>query len=344
MEISRRALVGGALATVVMSSRAHSSPAEFYRGNKIRLLVGTTPGAGYDLIARLLAAHLGKHVPGNPSVVVENMPGAGSLTMVNHLYNRGTRDGATMGLPLNGILLEPTLKLLSRTGGAVNFDIGKMNWIGSTSEEPQVLWFKSDSKIKTVTDLRSIKSIVGASSPGADNFTVAMLTNKLLGAKMDVVRGYRGTQPVFLAAERGEVEGSATAYAAIVVAKGDWLRDKKIRIVVQYGTERLSELPDVPTAIELTDNPEYKEMLSFFATKFKAAYPFVLPPDVPADRIEALRAGFDATLKDAEFIAAIQKAGLRLKPVSGPEIETLIQSTFKVPPRVLDGLRSVIEG
>jgi tripartite-type tricarboxylate transporter receptor subunit TctC len=342
--ISRRSLLGGAVAATFVDSGSHAAPAEFFRGNKIRLLIGTTPGAGYDLIGRLVAAHLGKHLLGNPIIIVENMPGAGSLTMVNHLYNRAARDGTAMGLPLNGILLEPTLKLLSRTGGAIGFDIGKMSWVGSTSEEPQVLWFRSDSKIKTVDDLRTVTSVVGASSPGADNFTVAMLTNKLLGAKMNVVRGYRGTQPVFLAAESGEVEGSATAYAAIVVAKGDWLRDKKIRLLIQYGTERLPELPDVPTAIELTSDAEHKAMLTFFATKFKAAYPFVLPPEVPTDRVEAIRAAFQVTLTDPDFVAAIRKAGLRLKPVSGPEIEKLIQSTYKVPSQVLDRLRSLIEG
>jgi tripartite-type tricarboxylate transporter receptor subunit TctC len=344
VKISRRSVIGGAIAATFAASGSNAAPAEFYRGNKIRLLIGTTPGAGYDLIGRLVAAHLGKHLPGNPSIIVENMPGAGSLTMVNHLYNRAARDGTAIGLPLNGILLEPTLKLMSRTGGTIGFDITKMSWIGSTSEEPQVLWFKSDSKIKTIDDLRTVISMVGASSPGADNFTVAMLTNKLLGAKMNVVRGYRGTQPVFLAAERGEVEGSATAYAAIVVTKGDWLRDKKIRLLVQYGTERLSELPDVPTAIELTDDAEHKAMLTFFATKFKAAYPFVLPPEVPADRVEAIRAAFQATVTDPDFVAAIRKAGLQLKPVSGAEIERLIQSTYKTSPQVLDRLRSMIEG
>lgn len=343
MRLSRRALIAGTFSTIV-ASRSYGAPAEFYRGNKLRLLVGTTPGAGYDLIARLLAAHMGKFIPGNPGVIVENMPGAGSLTMMNYLYGRAPRDGSVFGLPLNGILLEPTLKLMSRTGGTVNFDIAKLNWIGSTSEEPQVLWFLNESKIKTVDDLRTVKTNVGASSPGADNFTVATLTNQLLGTKMSIVRGYQGTQPIFLAAERGEVEGSATAYGAIAVAKSEWLREKRIRILIQYGTDRIEDLPNVPTAIELTDKAEAKEMLSFFAIKFKAAYPFVLPPDVPADRVDVTRSAFDQTVKDKDFVAAIRKAGLSVKPTTGTEINNLVQSTYKVPQQTLEKLRGLIGG
>jgi tripartite-type tricarboxylate transporter receptor subunit TctC len=344
MKRSIGTIIAVAAVSFILAIPANAAVADFYKGSKIRILIGTTPGAGYDLMARLVAAHLGKHIPGLPNVVAENMPGAGSLTMTNYLYNRGARDGTVIGLPLNGILLEPTLKVLSRSGGAAKFDIDKMIWIGSTSEEPQVLWFRSDSKIRTVNDLRTIKSTVGASAPGADSLTVATITNRLLGAKMNIVRGYGGTQPVFLAAERGEIEGSATAYAGLVVARGDWLRNKTIRLLIQYGADRLADLPDVPTAIELTDNADSKAMLGAFAVKFKAAYPFVLPPDVPADRVEALRAAFNQTLRDPEFLAATGKAGFKLKPVSGPEIERLIQSTYKLPQPLLDGLRKLIDG
>ena len=328
----------------VFSVPASAAVSDFYKGNKIRILIGTTPGAGYDLVARLVAAHMGRHIPGNPGMVAENMPGAGSLTMTNYLYNRGARDGTVIGLPLNGLLLEPTLKVLSRSGGAAKFDVDKLIWIGSTSEEPQVLWFRSDSKVRTVDDLRTIESTVGASAPGADSLTIALLTNRLLGTKMNIVRGYGGTQPVFLAAERKEIDGSATAYAGIAVARPDWLREKSIRVLIQYGIDRLSDLADVPTAVELADNAEAKAMLGAFAVKFKAAYPFVLPPDVPADRVEALRTAFSLTLKDPDFLAAAEKAGFKLKPVSGPEIEQLLQSTYKLPQPLMEGLRKLIEG
>jgi tripartite-type tricarboxylate transporter receptor subunit TctC len=219
MTISRRSLVWGsalicggiAAASVPRQSfgqpLGQSAAESFFRGKSIRLLVGTTPGAGYDLVARLLAAHMGGHIPGNPAFVVENMAGAGSLAMMNHLYNRAPRDGTVMGVPLNGVVLEPTLKLLSRNGGSANFDIDKMSWVGSTTQDAQVLWFRSDSGINTIDDLRTTKSIVGASAPGADNLTVTVLTNRLRGAKMELVRGYQGTNDIFLAVERGEAQG-----------------------------------------------------------------------------------------------------------------------------------------
>jgi tripartite-type tricarboxylate transporter receptor subunit TctC len=348
MTMSRRAFVqvsaaATTAAAVTGLARTASAVEDFFRGKSVRVLVGTTPGAGYDLIARLLAQNLGRMIPGNPSLVVENMPGAGSLTMMNYLYNRAPRDGTVFGLPLNGVLLEPTLKLMSRTGGAANFDIDKMAWVGSTTEDAQVLWFRSDSKIKTVEDLRSINSIAGASAPGADNFTVAVLTNNLLGAKMNIVRGYQGTNDVFLAVERGEADGSATAYSAVVVGRPQWLKDSRIRILAQFGRERLPELPDVPTAIELAADREVRDMLSVFAVKFKATYPFVLPPAVPADRVEALRRAFDQTMTDTRFLEDAKKSSMPIKPLRGPDIAALIRETYAVPERTLDRLRTAVQ-
>jgi len=350
MTISRRSLIWGAGASaaaaaaagVPRGARAQSAVESFFRGKSIRLLVGTTPGAGYDLVARLLAAHLGGHIPGNPAIVVENMAGAGSLAMMNYLYNRAPRDGTVMGAPLNGVVLEPTLKLLSRNGGAANFDIDKMSWLGSTTQDGQVLWFRTDSGIATIDDLRTTKSIVGASAPGADNFTVTVLTNRLLGAKMELVRGYQGTNDIFLAVERGEAQGSATAYSAIVSGRPQWLKEGKIRLLIQYGVERLPELSDVPTAIEVTRDDEIRQMLRFFGVKFKATYPFVLPQDVPAERVAALQAGFDATMRDEAFAADMKTSNIPLRPVSGREVQRLIRETYAAPAKMLERLREAV--
>jgi tripartite-type tricarboxylate transporter receptor subunit TctC len=349
MTISRRSLVwgsalicGATAASVPRRSLGQPEVESFFRGKSIRLLVGTTPGAGYDLVARLLAAHMGSHIPGNPAFVVENMAGAGSLVMMNYLYNRAPRDGTVMGVPLNGVVLEPTLKLLSRNGGAANFDIDKMSWLGSTTQDGQVLWFRSDSGIGTIDDLRTTKSIVGASAPGADNFTVTVLTNRLLGAKMELVRGYQGTNDIFLAVERGEAQGSATAYSAIVSGRPQWLKEGKIRLLIQYGVERLPELSDVPTAIEVTRDDEIRQMLRFFGVKFKATYPFVLPQDVPAERVAALQAGFDATMRDEAFAADMKTSNIPLRPVSGREVQRLIRETYAAPAKMLERLREAV--
>lgn len=345
MTISRRTFIGtsGAVAmAMILRASSASAADEMFRGKSLRLLVGTTAGAGYDLIARILAPALSRFVPGNPSVVVENMPGAGSLAMMNYLYNRAPRDGTVMGLPLNGVLLEPTVKLMSRAGGSANFDIQKMSWIGSTTEDAQALWFRTDSKIKSIADLKTIKSIAAASAPGADNFTVAVLTNNLLGTKMDLVRGYQGTNPIFLAVERGEAEGSATAYSAILVARPQWLTDNKIKVLIQYGTERLPDLPDVPTAVEVAENQEVKDMLRVFAIKFKATYPFVLPPEVPADHVEAIRTAFDVAMKDSAFLQSAKKGGLPIRPMRGVDIEHLIEESLKTPEKTLERLRAAV--
>jgi tripartite-type tricarboxylate transporter receptor subunit TctC len=349
MILSRRSLLWGSVlvcgatpAGVPRPSLAQSTAESFFRGKSIRLLVGTTPGAGYDLVARLLAARMGGHVPGNPAFVVENMAGAGSLTMMNYLYNRAPRDGTVIGLPLNGVVLEPTLRLLSRNGGAANFDIDKMSWVGSTTEDAQVLWFRSDSGIATIADLKATKSIVGASAPGADNFTVTVLTNRLLGARMELVRGYRGTNDIFLAAERGEAQGSATAYSAIVSGRPQWLAEKKIRLLLQYGAERLPELPDVPTAVEAAGDEETRRMLRFFAVKFKTTYPFALPPEVPPERVAALQSAFDATMLDAGFAADMKTSNIPLRPVGGREMQRLIRETYAAPAGMLERLREAV--
>ncbi len=346
MTISRRGLLWGsalaAAAGVPRPSRGQSPVESFFRGKSIRILVGTTPGAGYDLVARLLAAHMGRHIPGNPALVVENMAGAGSLAMMNYLYNRAPRDGTVMGVPLNGVVLEPTLNLLSRNGGTANFDLDKMNWVGSTTQDGQVLWFRADSGIATIDDLKATKSIVGASAPGADNFTVTLLTNRLLGAKMDLVRGYRGTNDIFLAVERGEAQGSATAYSAIVSGRPQWLEEVKIKLLIQYGTERLPELPDVPTALELAPDEETRRMLRFFGVKFKTTYPFVLPQEVPAERVAALQSAFDATMRDPAFAQDMKKSGIPLRPISGPQMQRMIRETYAAPEKMLERLREAV--
>jgi tripartite-type tricarboxylate transporter receptor subunit TctC len=338
------ALVCGAVAaaSAARTSLGQSAVENFFRGKTIRLVVGTTPGAGYDLVARLLAAHIGRKIPGNPAFVVENMAGAGSLTMMNYLYNRAPRDATVMGVPLNGVVLEPTLKLLSRNGGSANFDIDKMNWVGSTTEDAQVLWFRSDSSINTIDDLKATKSIVAASAPGADNLTVSVLTNRLLGAKMDLVRGYQGTNDIFLAVERGEAQGSATAYSAIVSGRPQWLKENKIRLLIQYGAERLPELPDLPTALEVTRDDDIRQMLRFFGVKFKTTYPFVLPQDVPVERVAAVQSAFDATMQDPAFMEDMKKSNIPLRPVTGREMQRLIRETYAAPEKMLERLREAV--
>ncbi len=343
--IGRRGLmVGGGVSFLAGASQlpalAQSGivASDFFKGRAMRVLIGTTPGAGYDLIARLVAQHLPKHLPGAPQISAENMPGAGSLTMMNYLYTRAPQDGTMFGLPLNGVILEPSLQLMSRGGGTVAFDLAKMNWLGSPSQEPQLLWvLTTASSAASHKETRGLR--VGASSVSADNFVISSLANKLLGTELKIVAGYSGTNETFLAADRGEVDGGCTSFSAIAVGRPAWINEKKIRILIQFGSERLKELPDVPTGIELATNDMAKQMLSLMSQKFTIAYPFVAPPGVPPERVALLQGAFDALFKDPEFEKDMGKAGLILRPSSGPDVARKIAIIGSAPDNVVSELK-----
>jgi tripartite-type tricarboxylate transporter receptor subunit TctC len=334
-------LASGALAAAL--PRAAFAQEAFYAGKTIRLIVGTGAGAGYDLIARMLAEHMPRFIPGNPRIIVENMVGANSLVMANYLANRAPRDGTVIGLPLNSIILEPSVKLLSRSGGAVQFDLSQMNWIGSPCEEPPVLWVMAHTKFERFADCQREKMIVGASAAGADNFTVALLNNRLLGTQLNIVSGYQGTNDLFLAADRGEIQGGNTAYSAILLGRPDWVRTGKVRVLAQYGRERMPDLKDVPTGIELATAANPKRILEAFSSKFRAAYPFIAPQDVPAAQVATLRSAFSQTMVNAEFKAAVEKLGLKLNPIDGEALTALVKSANQMPAELIEEFKRATE-
>ncbi|MBX9738478.1 MAG: hypothetical protein K2X62_00310 [Beijerinckiaceae bacterium] len=313
----------------------------FYKGKTVRILVGGAAGAAYDFVGRAIATHLGRHIPGEPNVVVENMPGAASIVMTNYLYNRAPRDGTAIGMPLNGIVLEPRLKSLSRDGAAVQFDLSKMSFIGTPAQQPQVLWVWHRTPYANVQDLVSKPSNFGATAPGGDNYILPNLSNQLLGTQMKVVTGYKGVNDIFLAVEQGEVHGN-TANLSSLLGKPDWMRDNKARILMQFGTERLPALKDVPTAIELAKDDAARLMFRVYATKFKVTYPLLLPPDVPPARIATLRAAFDKTMKDPAFIADAEKIGIEVTPLGGADIEKVMAEIDAVPQDAIDRLRKLL--
>ena len=341
--VSRRRLLQGAGALAASLPVSAFAQEHFFAGKTMRLIVGTGAGAGYDLIARMLAEHMPRFIPGAPRIVVENMVGAGSLVMANYLANRAPRDGTVFGLPLNSIILEPSVKLLSRSGGAAQFDLAQMNWIGSPSEEPPVLWVMAHTKFERFADCQTETMIVGASAAGADNYTVALLNNRLLGTKLNIVSGYQGTNDLFLAADRGEIQGGNTAYSAILLGRPDWVRTGKVRILAQYGRERTADLKDVPTAIELATATNPKRILEAFSSKFRAAYPFLLPQDVPAAQVAALRSAFSQTMASPDFKAAVEKLGVKLNPLDGEALTALVKAANDLPADLIEEFRRATE-
>ena len=344
-QITRRqfGMAAAAAATGLSPASALAQATSPFERKTIHFYVGIPPGGAYDLVPRIFASHMGKHIPGNPTIVVENMPGAASLTMMNYLYNRAAKDGTAVGFPMNTVLLEPTLKLVSRSGGVVNFDLARMGWLGTPGQDPAVVWVKGDSSIKTFADLRQYGEIrFGATAPGADSYLLPVLCNRLLGTKIKVISGYQGAAEYLMAFERGEIEGGATTYAALSVARPDWIKQGRIRVLAQFGATRSPDLPDVPTAIELASDDDSRAMLSLFAVKFTAAYPVALPPDVPADRRDMLRAAFVATTKDPAFLADLAKLNIPPGAVSAQEVEDLLRGATQVSPALVDRLRGVL--
>ena len=342
LPISVTCVALAALAALCGASVARAADAgDFYRGKTIHILVGGAAGAAYDFVGRVLAAHLGDHIPGNPGVVVDNMPGAASLVMMNSLYGRAARDGTVMGMPLNGIVLEPRLKVLSRDGGNVGFDLTKMSWIGTPAQQPQVLWVWHETPFQTAEDLKKNKLVVGATAPGGDNYTLPLLANALIGTKIDIVSGYQGVNDIFLAAERGEVQGN-TANLSSLLGNSDWMAAKKARILIQFGAERLPDLKDVPTAMDLASDAAGREALRVYAMKFRTTYPIVLPPEVPPERVAILRSAFDATMTDPKFVADAKKIGLDVSPLSGPDIGQIMHDIDAAPQAAIDKLHSII--
>lgn len=334
------ALLALSLATLAQPARAQADDT-FFKGKTVRILVGGAAGAAYDFVGRALAAHMGRHIPGEPAIVVENMPGAASIVMTNYLYNRAARDGTVMGMPLNGIVLEPRLKSLSRDGSNVHFDLSKMSFVGTPAQQPQVLWVWHETPYKSIADLKARPSNFGATAPGGDNFILPTMSNQLLGTQMKLVTGYKGVNDIFLAVEQGEVHGN-TANLSSLLGKPDWMRANRARILVQFGTERLDALKDVPTAIELADDDSARQMFRVYATKFKVTYPVLLPPEVPPARIAMLQAAFDATMKDPAFIADAEKIGIDVSPLSGPQIDKVVSEIDAVPQEVIDRLRKLV--
>ena len=338
-----RLLSAGLLITAAAAAQAE--PVEdFYRGKTIELLIGGATGGGYDLAGRTVANHLGRHIPGNPGFVVRNLPGATSLIMTNQLYNAAKRDGTVIGMPLSNIPLEPRLKLISPDGANVRFDIERFGWIGTPVQEPQITWVWHTAPARNLHDLRANLVRMGATTSSADNTILPTLVNRLLGTKMQVVTGYVGQNEINLAVERGEVQGNNTGLSNITVNKADWLRDGKVRILLQYGAGRLPALPDVPAVAELAGAEEDRALLRFYAVKFNMARPLAAPPEVPPERLAALRAAFDATMKDPRYIEDAGRIGLDVSPLGGERVEALIRQVQATPEPVVARLRELLSG
>jgi tripartite-type tricarboxylate transporter receptor subunit TctC len=313
------------LTALMMTTPASADDvADFYRGKQVRLLIGYSAGGGYDTYARLLARHMGKHIPGKPTIVPQNMPGAGSLTLTNFLYNVAPKDGTVFGTIARGMAMEPLLG-----GEGTRFDATKLSWIGSLNNEVSICASWHTSKVKTIEDLQTTQLIVGGTGSGADTDTYPIVMSNLLDANIKLISGYPGGNDILLAMERGEVDGRCGwSWSSVVSRRGDWLKENKINVLVQMALQKHPDLPDVPLVMDLADDEDEKMAMELIFARQVMGRPFVGPPAIPADRRDALRQAFLDTVEDSEFRADIEKVQLELNPVSGEDIERIIARIY----------------
>jgi tripartite-type tricarboxylate transporter receptor subunit TctC len=341
-------MLKAALAAAILTSAGGNAPAQpagdFYAGKQVSLMIGTTPGGGYDAYGRALSRHIGRHLPGNPAVIAKNMPGAGGLALANHLYNRAPKDGTEFATVQNGLPFEKLFYMLSPGGANALFDSTKFGWIGSMTQTVFVTVTWHSSPVKTLQDAMTRQVILGASTTSADSYVLAMLSNNLLGTKFKVVHGYAGATEVDLAVENGEVEGEAGKdWTTLTSTRPQWIRDKRVNILVQMGIKPHADIQGVPMAIDLAKSPEDRRVMEVIFAKFGMSRPFMAPPDLPAERLATLRRAFDATMKDPVFLAETQKLGMEINPVSGADLEALVARMMNTPAALAERARNVLK-
>jgi tripartite-type tricarboxylate transporter receptor subunit TctC len=338
---SRRSLMGlvafFSIGTMAVPAAAQSV-ADFYRGKSITFMVGSSPGGGYDAIMRLVARHIVNHIPGNPGAIVQNTPGGGSLTMTNRIVRVAPQDGTVMGLVQRGVLLAQLTKQSN-----VQFDVTKLNWIGSVAPEISLVVAWNTSPVKTAQDLLTKQLIVGGTGATSDLEASARLLNATIGAKFKIVSGYPGQGDVSLAMERGEIQGTADwAWSEIKARHADYLEGKKITLLLQNSLRKAPDLPDVPLAMDFIKDDTDRQVAQLYLGLKEVARPILAAPGVPADRLAALRAAFDMLKDDPDFKADAEKAGIEVDPTPARKIEDYIKLTTAASPEVVRRLTEIL--
>jgi tripartite-type tricarboxylate transporter receptor subunit TctC len=311
------------------STASAQSIEQAFAGKTITIYVGYTAGGSYDLYGRLISRHLGAHLPGRPTVVVQNMPGAGSLKAANYLYEVAPRDGTALGVVVESTALEQAL-----ANPAVQYDAAKFTYVGRVATSNNIFMMWHSAKVQSLDDAKQFPAVMAGTGPGSIAETIPKLTNALLGTKFKLISGYPASTEAMLAMERGEVDGSSSSWAAVKVGKQDWLRDKKIKIILQTTPERIPELPDAPCLGEIGNTNEDKQVFALYASGSAIGRSLIGPPAIPAERVVALRGAFDAMVKDPEFVADIQKINVELDPLPGAAVAQLVAKALAVPKSV----------
>jgi tripartite-type tricarboxylate transporter receptor subunit TctC len=324
----RRLLIAATLTALVGPAAAE----DFYRGKTLRLIVPSDVGGGYDLYARTFATHLRRHIPGEPTIVVQNMPGGGGLLAANYLFNVAPKDGLVIGMIQRGVPFYPFF-------GDQNakFVPTQFNWLGSFAAETGSTTIWHTAKAQTMADAFKDTVVLGGSGPN-DSETYPHLMNNTIGTKFRVVSGYRANSAVFLAMERGEVEGVTGSWSSVKSERPNWLRDKLVRVLVQVGKTRAPDLPDVPLIMDFVKTAEHKAMWTVILAMAQAGRPVTAPPGIPPELTRTLRAAFDATVKDPAFAAEMERGRRELSPESGESMQKMLEEVAATPAETLTKL------
>ncbi len=331
-----QAMVAGsviaAAITATQPTATAQTPADFYRGKTVTIYVGLSPGGGYDTNARLAGRHFGKYIPGNPAILIRNMPGAGGLVMTNHLANVAPRDGLHLGAPQRGVPFEPLLGNDSKA----KFDPRLLNWIGSINADTSVTIVHRRTGIKTWSDLRNREVIIAGTGVGTESVVVPYVLRNLMGLKFKVIAGFPGGSEMNLSMVRGEVDGRGTfSWTSLKPHYKDWVESGDFLVLFQMGLRKHPDLKDVPLITDLAETEDIKRMLRVQFTAFELGRPLFAPEGVPPDRVIALRQAFDDTMKDKDLLAEAEKGGMEVNPMSGLEMQDIFKDLYATPKELI---------
>lgn len=337
--IRRGVLVFVTLAAVqVALPAAADAVADFYKGKTIRVTVGFGAGGGYDLYARHLAEFMARHIPGTPSMVVENMPGAGSVRATNHIYSVAPKDGTAIGATNQNM---PMYQMLG--GPGAQFDAAQFNWLGSMAHSNGTLYTWHTAGVKTIEDAKKKEVAAGGTGNTSDSHIFPTMMNHLFGTKFKVISGYTGSKDIHLALERGELMGrGGNSWASLTTSNQRWLDEKTIDLLVQVGFEKEPEIPNVPLLLDLAKTEKDKQVVTVITLPTAIGYAHFMAPGVPTDRVAALRKAYAETMKDPDFLAAAKKRHMLIRPQSGEQIEALVKKAAMTPKPVLEETAKIL--
>lgn len=331
-------VAAGFMTVLAVGPALAQAGAPSFSGKTIEIWIGAAAGGGYDINARSVARYMPDYLPGKPTMLPKNMPGAGSLRAANLAYNTGAKDGTVIGAPSRSVMTMPLLGVEN-----AKLDVTKLNWIGSVASEDSTCIAWHTTGVKTLADAQQKKLIVGTSGPGTSTHTYALLIQNLFDAKFQIIGGYPGGKEAQIALERGEVEGTCGSFSSIKTQKPDWMRDKLINFLVLIGANRDPELPEVPTVVELSKTDEQRNLLKIVLAPQTAGRPLFLPPDVPASIVTVMRRAFDSTVKDPRFLEDAKRIGIEVNPVTGEQIQKIAQEVYALPAEVVAKAKTYLE-